>query len=336
MRVFVYEFTCATAMPDHAGGGSLRAEGQAMVSAVLEDFARAPGIEAVTLVADTIAGRLPSHLTRRAGAGAEPDLFRALAAWADYTLVIAPEPDAVLETRCRWVLEAAGKLLGPSPQAVHLAADKWQLSLHLGQRGIPTPATWQTIHSPPASFLPFPIVLKPRHGAGSQATFLVRETAELAAAWAGYWEAGLCEEALVQEFVPGIPASVAFLIGRDGPVALLPAAQHLSEDGRFRYRGGSIPLPPHLAGRAASLARRAVEAMPALQGYIGVDLVLGGAEDGSQDRVIEINPRLTTSYVGLRALAQTNLAEAMLHMVRGESIPPLAWRPGAVVFTADG
>ena len=32
-------------------------------------------------------------------------------------------------------------------------------------------------------------------------------------------------------------------------------------------------------------------------------------------RVIEINARLTTSYVGLRVLAETNLAEAMLRVV---------------------
>ena len=36
----------------------------------------------------------------------------------------------------------------------------------------------------------------------------------------------------------------------------------------------------------------------------------------SGDRVIEINPRLTTSYVGLRALARFNLAEALLAVIR--------------------
>jgi predicted ATP-grasp superfamily ATP-dependent carboligase len=54
------------------------------------------------------------------------------------------------------------------------------------------------------------------------------------------------------------------------------------------------------------------------------------------DAVIEINPRLTTSYVGLRALAETNLAEALLHVALGDAIPNLAWRPGVVQFNADG
>jgi hypothetical protein len=49
-----------------------------------------------------------------------------------------------------------------------------------------------------------------------------------------------------------------------------------------------------------------------------VDLVLGDAADGSRDFAIEINPRLTTSYLGLRALARGSLAAALLRAVRGD------------------
>ena len=62
--------------------------------------------------------------------------------------------------------------------------------------------------------------------------------------------------------------------------------------------------------------------MPGLLGYVGVDLVLGDAADGSRDYAIEINPRLTTSYVGLRALADFNIAEAMLRAANGPRLEP--------------
>jgi predicted ATP-grasp superfamily ATP-dependent carboligase len=117
----------------------------------------------------------------------------------------------------------------------------------------------------------------------------------------------------------------------------LPAAeQRLSADGRFHYRGGTLPLPPDLGARAQRLAVQAVQAVPGLHGYVGVDLVLSGAADGRDDEVIEINPRLTTSYVGLRRLARFNLAEAMLRVAAGDSVPPLTWLPGPVRFSADG
>ena len=46
------------------------------------------------------------------------------------------------------------------------------------------------------------------------------------------------------------------------------------------------------------------------RGYLGVDLILGTEAD--KDYVIEINPRLTTSYLILRQAAKENLAEAII------------------------
>jgi predicted ATP-grasp superfamily ATP-dependent carboligase len=80
----------------------------------------------------------------------------------------------------------------------------------------------------------------------------------------------------------------------------------------------------------------AVRAVPGLLGYVGVDVVLGEAADGGGDAVIEINPRLTTSYVGLRRLARFNLAEAVLAVVAGKALPGLDWRKGPIRFLADG
>jgi predicted ATP-grasp superfamily ATP-dependent carboligase len=346
MRVFIYEFTVAAADIIPSAGNSLRTEGQAMLAAVLEDFTRVAGVEAVTLVAAN-GGELAGHLPQRRVIGDEAKCFRALAAGVDYTLVIAPEGEDTLETRCRWALEAGCPLLGPSPAAVRLTGDKWQLGRVFQDHGIPTPTTVCLGSADVRADLPaadrlaksrvhFPLVVKPRHGAGSQATFFVPRAAELAAALARFREEVPEAEILVQGFAPGWPVSVAFLTGPGRLLALLPAAQHISPDGRCRYRGGRIPLPSALAGRATALARRAVQAVPGLQGYIGVDLVLGPANDGSQDQVLEINPRLTTSYIGLRALAQTNLAETMLRLVQARPVPEIGWRSGAVEFSADG
>jgi predicted ATP-grasp superfamily ATP-dependent carboligase len=226
------------------------------------------------------------------------------------------------------VEEAGGRLLGPSAAAVRLTGDKLLLARHLIRRGVPTP--------PVLAEPRFPAVWKPRHGAGSQATFLVRSPEELmtcaARARAEGWEG----EAIVQPFVPGLAASVALLLGPRQQVALRPGAQSLSADGRFHYQGGTLQLAPALAERVCRLAWQAVRAVAGLQGYVGVDVVLGEAADGSRDRVIEINPRLTTSYVGLRALAESNLAEAMLGIVCGKDVPGLRWRAGVVRFQADG
>jgi predicted ATP-grasp superfamily ATP-dependent carboligase len=335
LQVFIFEYLCATGADLAA---SLQSEGWAMLSALLQDFGRVPGVQTVTLV-EARSPLAPPGQVRRIRQEHEAAVFRELVRESAFTLVIAPEFDGLLETRCRWVEEAGGRLLGPSSSAVRLAGDKFDLARRFHEEGVPTP---------PCTLLPanaadavgpypgpFPAVHKPRFGAGSQATFLVTSQAHLAECIRQARAEGEQDDVLVQPFVPGQAVSVALLLGPHQRVALPPAAQHLSPDGRFRYQGGSLPLPPPLASRATTLAKRATACVPAMRGYVGVDLVLGEADDGRDDAVIEINPRLTTSYVGLRALAQSNLAEALLQSVE-DRVEPLEWRPGRVQFAADG
>src|SRR5205823_2257857 len=139
-----------------------------------------------------------------------------------------------------------------------------------------------------------------------------------------------------QPYVEGMPASVVFFVGPQEAIALPPASQKLSVDGRFRYRGGRLPLGAYLANRAVLLARQAIEAVSGLQGYVGVDLVLGSEAVGSRDWLIEINPRPTTSYVGLRALARLNLAQALVSVVEGKRVCELEWHSAQVMFGPDG
>lgn len=178
----------------------------------------------------------------------------------------------------------------------------------------------------PADFT-YPAVLKPFDGAGSQDMCLVAGSYDTPPPYA--WPRRL------ERFVPGQPASVALLCGPTGRVPLAPCKQRISNDGRMRYFGGELPLAPGLAERAAALGERAVAALPPTRGFVGVDLVLGREPDGAEDYVIEVNPRLTTSYVGLRAAANTNLAEAMYRIALGnETQVSFSGRP--LEFDVDG
>lgn len=321
MRVFVYEYMTATGLgrdpgsPEH---GMYR-EGRAMRDALAEDFARA-GVETFAFPDEA--------------APVEREWFEEMCSGAvsDWTLVIAPETDEILARYARSVSDEwhRGRLLGCSTTAVELTSDKFAIAEYWRSHGVPTPATSDRAPTPCEAF---PVVWKPQDGAGSTDTFLIRDRFELAQALATRDPA---RPMILQEFVPGRAASVAFLCGPNGHVRLLPTFQHLSADGRFKYEGGELPIPPDLAARAANLASRAVACIPGLLGYVGVDLVLGEAADGSHDHAIEINPRLTTSYIGLRALADFNIASAMLTVASGEPLGELKWKPGRVRFEPGG
>jgi predicted ATP-grasp superfamily ATP-dependent carboligase len=328
MRIFVYEYLSSGAVESAAS--SLRTEGWAMLSAVLEDLARCPDVQASTLLDPRLrieAKQLPANIVAHfPQARTEEHAFRALASAADWSLVIAPESDDILARRCLVVEEVGGRLLGPSLNASRWSADKVLLNQH-----------WQALRIPaPRSRSVYPLVYKPRFGAGSQATFLIHNEDELSAAERQAREEGWHDEMMRQPHAVGLPVSVAFLAGPEQWHALPAVEQRLSSDGRFRYVGGCLPLSPLLDCRARALAERAARTVEGWLGWFGVDLILGEAEDGSDDVVIEINPRLTTSYVGLRRLARFNLAEAMLAVVTGSPLPAFRWHSGPIVFSADG
>jgi predicted ATP-grasp superfamily ATP-dependent carboligase len=320
MKVFVYEYCCC--QPANAGTAALalRGEGFAMLSALMADLAPLPDVESVALLAEDFPR--VGFPCQRVTPAAEKVTFRRLAAKADWTIVIAPESDGILEERRGWTTDAGGRLLGPSIEAVRLTADKYALNAVFWAHRVPTPLTWRPIGRDL-----LPAVIKPRFGAGSTSTYRVDSVEEVER----IKEAEPDVDFIGQQWIDGIPASVAVLISPRSRVPLMPAEQTLSSDGRFHYLGGRVPLPAPLANRARRLALRAVKAVPGLFGYVGVDLVLGQ----KRGYVIEINPRLTTSYVGLRRMASVNLAAAMLRLAEGKLIR-LKWNDGHVRWTADG
>jgi predicted ATP-grasp superfamily ATP-dependent carboligase len=116
---------------------------------------------------------------------------------------------------------------------------------------------------------------------------------------------------------------------------LEPCCQRLQARQDITYLGGSLPLPAALRERAISMATRAVARLPGWIGYLGVDLILADDPDGNGDRVVEINPRLTTSYVGLRALARSNLAQTMIDVAEGRRAG-LSFSQEPLEFDSDG
>jgi predicted ATP-grasp superfamily ATP-dependent carboligase len=339
MRVFVYEHLSSGALAGQSGASSLRREGLAMLQAVLADLARCPGVLPLTLVEESLVAPLRAAVNCReiypAQAFAHELHFRHLARGVDFTLVIAPEFADLLVKRCTWAVAEGSRLLGPTPDAVRLTGDKLALAGRFRRAGVPSvPARPCTTAAPP---WPFPVVCKPRFGAGSQGTALIRDLDDYRAYLEDNERHGAAlGEAIVGPWMPGVPASVAFLAGPRQCIALPAAEQCLSDDGRFGYLGGRLPLAPALQERAQRLATRATGTVPGLAGYFGVDLVLGPDEDGADDVVVEINPRLTTSYVGLRRLARGNLMEALLAVSAGREAGLLDWHTEPVRFGADG
>jgi hypothetical protein len=315
MHIFLYEWATGGGLVEEPGSlpASLVREGSAMVSAVAADLTRIEGCRVTTLRDPRILqlALRGCDVVDVTSTGEHNDEIERLGAEADGSIVIAPEFDGILLKTANRILGSGGRLISPSPEFIRIAANKQRTSDTLAAAGVPVPVgvTLASDQALPVEFS-YPAVLKPVDGAGSQDSYVISSGYDEPPAYA--WPRRL------ERYMSGLPASVAMLCGPAGRVALVPCRQRLSDDGRLRYLGGELPLSAGLAERAMLLAERAVAAMPPVVGYVGVDLVLGSDPHGAEDFVIEINPRFTTSYVGIRAASQSNLALAMWQIANGE------------------
>ena len=344
MRVFVSEFVCGGGWPGASLETSLAREGKAMLAALIEDLAQIPGCEVVTTW-DTRLGPCPlrdCEVQLVHSVGDEPLLFRDLIRDSDATWIIAPETNGELLKRTlqfRLVNDTSPprtiprRYLGASDRAILLTSDKLPLATWLHERAIPTPETQPFNPADRQSQFHWsgPTVIKRRDGAGSQDMFLVREGFDL---WNARHELGRLHEPetfIQQPFIAGTALSVTLLIAEDGSILeVFPVAeQHFSEDGHFKYRGGRIPanISAESALAVQQLAERACRAMLGLTGYVGCDIVLPNV--GHPEPVlIEINPRLTSSYLGYRQLTDDNIPARLL----AADSSPLAWKSEPVTF----
>ena len=316
-QVFVSELLCGGGWAVTASDTSLSAEGRGMLLAVLSDLAGLPDLKVVTTWHQPL-GPFPLTGVRAipvAGPAEEARIFDDLSASADWTLVIAPEFDHLLETRSQRVLHNGGRLLGSGPDAIAVAGDKQRTAEVWLERGLPAIAT-RTVSGPLLAKaagppLPVPFVIKPRFGAGSQATRVVRSVADWRGMVAELTEEPLLTQAVVQPLREGTPASCAVFCGGEetDPIVLPIARQHISPDGRLKYLGGSLTWPVAERPEVRSVVNTACRAIPGLRGYVGVDLLL--TDCGRSCELVELNPRLTTSYLGYRELAEPGTAGFM-------------------------
>jgi len=330
MRVLIHEYFCCGGMAGHPLDSELLTAGGGMLRGLVEDF-HAAGQDVAVVLDNRVPLRLPGRVIALDAVSPQHSLHafdHALTA-VDAALVVAPEHDDILPSLLERVERAGVINLGSASAGVRGVSDKHTLAQRLSIAGIAVPAGALGLEHAAGMLETFgTIVTKPNRGAGCIDTHVCRSRADIASLphrtdW------------LVQEHVSGLAASAAFILPRTGrPIPLRAGTQGVgverdSEAGRLSYFGGQLPLRPDLESRAIGLGLAALEHMSGLNGYVGIDLILGERQE--QDTLIEINARPTVAYAGLRRLARFNIANLIL------GHPALVeWRAFAVRYQADG
>jgi predicted ATP-grasp superfamily ATP-dependent carboligase len=233
----------------------------------------------------------------------------------DMGLVIAPDH---LLARYAQILEQHTHNLGCGFMTAALCANKVQAERILRLHAVPVPAEAATGRK----------VIKPVKGCGARGVRL------------SDGEAG--EDEFSQEYIKGEHFSVSLVASRvvgdaclyftgKPPLVLAVNRQYIDIDaeGRFSYQGGETPVHPEREAEIIETAKKTVEVL-GCQGYCGVDVVVA-----DQVYVVDVNPRITTSLVGIASCMNEEIADILVAASKGGG-PERVHLAGVARFDTQG
>jgi predicted ATP-grasp superfamily ATP-dependent carboligase len=286
-KILIFEYITGGGLKGGIVPESLVREGKMMVNALLANFAKLPNVEVVLMTAEF-----------NVEIAFQNQLKSVDAAW-----VIAPEFDGILERFCRYV-EQENKVLLTSPaKAVQLTANKFTTFQMLNAAKIQTVPT-EMFNSKFHYNRTKEWIIKPIDGAGANNTFLLSSEND----WLALPK--LEKNFIIQPHLHGEKISLSCLF-KDGVARLLCINLQIFNVLNQQYVLQTIDVNYKLDnGRYQKLASRIAKAFPDLFGYVGVDLI----ETEDACFVLEINPRLTTSFVDIETVMGLNVAERVLNL----------------------
>ena len=238
-----------------------------------------------------------------------------LAPGCDMGLVIAPDD---LLAKFTMILEQHTHNLGCGFMTVALCANKVQTRKILTQHGIAVPGE-------PG---PGKRVIKPVKGCGAKGVRL----SESEPGEGEFAEQYIHGDHISVSIIPNRVIGDACLFFKGNPPLILAINQQKIEvdaEGAFHYLGGETPIHPAREEEIISTARKVAEVL-GCQGYCGVDMVVA-----DKIYVIEVNPRITTSLVGIDACMDEEIANILVAASKGDG-PATTRLHGRVRFDTNG
>jgi tyramine---L-glutamate ligase len=309
MRLLIYEFITGGGLIGSPLPPSLQREGAMMRDALLRDVAELPNVN-VVLTRDSRCSwpstTVPTRYIEPHDGEGGLALFERALAEADLVWPIAPDADLISLAR---IARTTGKrIVSSDEETIALCASKFATTQSLQKFGVNTVATYRAaadIRDQSGQW-----ISKPDNGSGGEG---VRLWPNSDAAF----QASLSESEhprVFQPWCPGDSLSLSMLCFDGAAILLSVNRQHLFW---CEAKPSLDAITVNVCDRKEfnGLAQKISQAIPGLRGYIGVDLIRGN--DGVL-QVLEINPRLTTSYCGLRDALGINIAAMVLADLNGE------------------
>jgi predicted ATP-grasp superfamily ATP-dependent carboligase len=228
--------------------------------------------------------------------------LRLLAPQCDVGLVIAPDH---LLGRFTRIIEERTHNIGCGSMSIAVCANKQRTAAILAAHGIAVPG----------AVTKGPRVIKEICGCGTQNMRLSDEDPQNGEFSEQFIEGEHMSVSLIGSRVVG--EACLFYSGAPPLVLSLNRQEIGIVDGRFCYRGGETPVDHPRKEEIIDVATRAATVL-GCQGYAGVDVVVG-----DEIYVVDVNPRITSSLVGIASIMEEEIAALLVdasHGIMPESV----------------
>lgn len=323
--IFIFEFISSGGLNKVPIPISLFCEGFGMLRSITSDF-KALGYEIHTMLdsrvfflseflqADNIrkVDNFDNYIT----------IFKNLVNNCKYAFIIAPETSKILYNLTKIVKNYDRIILSTNLRGIKYGTSKISTYKIFKKKNILTPKTYLIplknkslnkdfiLHT--FKELESPIVIKPKDGVGAESIhYFENESQILNFLMSRNARIENRRKFILQEFIEGRDLSIS-LIGtpHTDPIILSVNFQYIDiKSIKSEYIGGYAPLEncKDIIQKLKVITKRLNSLK--IEGYYGIDFI----EKQNSLNFIEINPRLTTSYIGLRNILNFNCAELIFN-----------------------
>ena len=233
----------------------------------------------------------------------------------DIVWLIAPETNNFLERLTKLAEQAQKMIIGSDAETIKITGNKLLTYHALKQANIATLATYHADDWRMHDCRQW--VAKPIDGAGCETTRYFDDKTKLKT-WLS--QENRTNTHIIQAFQDGIPGSIACLMF-DGSAKVLSCNKQLVsiENNLFSFGGILINGLQAFWHEFEQIANKVAETFSGLSGYVGIDVIVNTSAMPHQILVVEVNPRLTTSFVGLKEATSINIAELCMNIKLSKS-----------------
>ncbi len=351
MKILVFEYITGGGFNKQELPDSLASEGRLMLNALLDNLRShaGNGIDVVVMLDSRVNGSINTKGFDTVVISPEQNSheeFVRLVLLCDAVWPIAPEFDGILQTLCQAV-ELLGKKLLTSPAcAVAVTGNKFKTYQHLKDHHIATVPTrlftgvaWESNGDAPRVEEELgrlsaanrigkveEWLVKPVDGVGCADNYILTDPHDFEQMHSRKGDY------VIQPHIQGKKTSLSCLFKEGSGWLLCANLQHFNIINQQYHLSKIIVNHDPDISTYQDLVDNIAHALPELWGYVGIDLI----ETPERPLVLEINPRLTTSFVGINAALGINVAENILQLLKGKpNIKPVCNQPITITVNTN-